>query len=254
MRTGSFLKEDMTDIERCPARSICPVAALCAADSHVQGDPLYPTIEEVEGGQLVWTDMRREQRVYVVQSGVLALIPNFDRDESVVTSLYGSGYSIGLSELYTQRSIAATYHLRALTDSALCSFPAKAFKRHLEALPGCGSHRILSCALTNIVEASCAQLRTVSKTSLQERVVLLLARLRNLSLRQGQELSEVRLTHEEIAELVASDRASVTRTLRKLKEDGTIELGYKTIRLTDAFKSYADSCPDMYANFQIPTA
>ena len=253
IRTGSFVTGDMTQVELCPVRATCPVGALCAAGSKTEDMPLYPAIEVVERGQLVWTDVRCEQRVYVVRQGVLACIPNFDRDESVVTSLYGSGYSIGLAELYVPRSVAATYHLHALTDGQLCSFPAKAFKRHLETLPGCESQRILSCAFTNIVEAGCAQLRTVSKTSLYERIALLLARLRNLSRQQGSDLSEVKLTHEEIAELVASDRASVTRALHKLKEDGTIELGYKTITLTEAFKNYADSCVDMFANFQMPT-
>jgi CRP-like cAMP-binding protein len=39
------------------------------------------------------------------------------------------------------------------------------------------------------------------------------------------------LTHEEIALAVLSDRVSVTRALRKMKEAGMIELGYKTIKL-----------------------
>ena len=57
-------------------------------------------------------------------------------------------------------------------------------------------------------------------------------------------------THEEVASLVASDRASVTRALRKLKEDGLVELGYKSIRMTGALLDRSGACSDVHVNFQ----
>ena len=254
VNTGPLFRGGVALVEHCPVRKSCPAGKLCGIERSEGLAPLYPTIEEVEHGELVWTDLRYEQRVRLVRRGVFAFTPNFAHDESIVTSIYGVGLSLGLAELYIPRDVAGTYHLRAITEGALCSFPAKAFKRHIESLPTAESNELLACAFTNIVESDCVQMRTVSKTSLYERIVLLLARLRNLSARQGIDLDEVKLTHEELAELAASDRASVTRTLHKLKQDGMIELGYKTIKYTDALKEYALSCVDVFTNFQTPKA
>lgn len=252
MMTQAYFKGNATQVKHCPVRGACPLGSLCGR-SRVEGTaPLYPTFEEVARGETVWTDLRYEQRVRIVRQGIFALVPNFDYEGSVVTSLFGSGYSIGLAELYIPRTVAGTYHLIALAEGRLCSFPAKALKRHLEGLPSTESNAIISCAFTNLVEASCTQARTVSKTSLYERIVLLLARLRELRAQQGVEMTEVKLTHEEIAVLAASDRASVTRALHKLKQDGLIELGYKTIRFTDALVDAANSCLDVHVSFQCP--
>lgn len=250
--TSAFLKGAVEPIEHCPVRGGCPVGSLCGLARVEGAEPIYPTVEQVAGGELVWTDLRYEQRVRFIRRGVFAFVPNFDCEESLTTSLFGAGHSVGLAELYIPRAVAGTYHLHAVTDGELCSFPGKALKRHLEALPPAESLSILACSLTNLVETSCTQLRTVSKTSLRERIVLLFARLRGLEARQGGDLREVRLTHEEIAGLVASDRGSVTRALRKLKQDGLIELGYKSVRFSDELCRVADACSDVHLNFQQP--
>ena len=52
--------------------------------------------------------------------------------------------------------------------------------------------------------------------------------------REGRELDEVQLTHEELGCLIACDRASTTRALHKMEQEGLIELGYRCIRLLPA--------------------
>lgn len=252
MTVGAVFKQDETQVEHCPVRRTCPMGSLCGRRRAEGSAPLYPTVERFAKGELVWADLRYEQRVHFVKAGILAFTPNFDLEDGVTVSLFGAGYSIGLAELYIPRSVAGHYHLGAVTDGALCSFPARALKRHLEALPPAESLSIVTCALTNLVEASCTQVRTVAKTSLRERIVLLFARLRELASQQGVDLREVRLTHEDVAALATSDRASVTRALHVLKQDGLIELGYKTIRFTDALLAVADGCVDVHSNFQRP--
>ena len=51
--------------------------------------------------------------------------------------------------------------------------------------------------------------------------------------REGQNINEVKLTQGAIATMVASDRVTTTRALHKLEEDGMVELGYRSICLTD---------------------
>lgn len=59
---------------------------------------------------------------------------------------------------------------------------------------------------------------------------MVLLHLRELTSREGRELDEVQLTHEELACLIACDRASTTRALHKMEQDGVIELGYRRMQ------------------------
>ena len=73
---------------------------------------------------------------------------------------------------------------------------------------------------------------------------MLLKFLREQSGRAGEPLSVIRLSHDELAFLLRSDRAAVTRALHGLEADGLVRLGYKTIALCDDFdqrmRAYAD--------------
>ena len=59
--------------------------------------------------------------------------------------------------------------------------------------------------------ASYAQAKTVAQPLLANRIAMVLLHLRELTSREGRELDEVQLTHEELACLIACDRASTTR-------------------------------------------
>lgn len=112
----------------------------------------------------------------------------------------------------------------------LCSFPAKPLRRQIESAPAPWSLGAISCALTNLSSASYAQAKTVAQPLLANRIAMVLLHLRELTSREGRELDEVQLTHEELACLIACDRASTTRALHKMEQDGVIELGYRRMQ------------------------
>lgn len=254
MQVRDYLKGVDTAVKYCQAREACPLGLLCATSDETQGSPLFPTFVDLAQGELLWTDARFEQRVFCIQSGLLSCVTNLEQKRKVPFALYGSGYSVGMPELYIPRAISDTYHLRALTVARVCSFSAKTLRRHLELLPPPGSQRILSCALTNLSAAAYAQLKIASKPLLYDRVVALLLRLRELGVREGRGLEPFSLTHDDVATLVGSDRVSTTRALHKLEEDGLIELGYKSLTPTEALESRAALEPDAHTEFHVPEA
>ena len=73
-----------------------------------------------------------------------------------------------------------------------------------------------------------AQVEMLSKTRITDRIAILLARLDQLVAREGRGMDELRLSHADIAGLIAADRVSVTRALRKMEEDGQVSLGYRS--------------------------
>ena len=185
MRLDESRRGEQTAIRHCEARDLCPLGALCAAEESDERSPLYPTVIEVEAGELLWADLRFEQRVFAIQSGIFVCMSNLEQGREVPLALFGRGYSTGMAELYIPREIASTYYLRALTSGRVCSFPAKALRRHLEELPSPEVADLLSRALTNVSSASYARIKMLSKPLATDRIVMLFARLKELSAQEG---------------------------------------------------------------------
>ena len=81
---------------------------------------------------------------------------------------------------------------------------------------------------------------------------MVLLHLRELTSREGRELDEVQLTHEELGCLIACDRASTTRALHKMEQEGLIELGYRCIRLLPALDTLESLQANAQAKFHMP--
>lgn len=255
MLMDDYLKGDSTAVRHCPSRGVCPLGALCEKMTRDEEEyPLFPTLLPIDRGQLLWTDPHSEQRVFVIKSGVFSCVSSLEQDKEVPFALFGCGHAVGLSELYIPRMVGKTYYMRALTHATVCSLPAKPLRRQIESAPAPYSLGVISVALTNISSASYSQAKAMSKPLLADRLAMVLIRLRDLAARERRDLREVHITHGELAALVASDRASVTRALHKMEQDGLVEAGYRSIVLKpdlDELKSlHGDAC----AQFHLPPA
>ena len=237
----------------CLARGLCPLGAVCAQAADGAGDAgVYPTVLTVEQGEMVWADQRFEQRVFVIQEGVFSCSDNPERGDETMFAVFGCGDSAGLAELYVDRGVASTYLLRALTPGRLCSLPAKALRHALEGLSAVQAQRILGCAYLNSAEALFLQVKMMAKVKTGDRIALLLARIDELLGREGRRLGELTLSHEDIAALVGSDRVSTTRALHRMEQEGLVELGYRSVRPTGAFRDHP--LPELAAldGFRVP--
>ena len=241
MRQEEYLKGELTAIRHCATRDVCPFADLCSAD-----DPqlLTPALVEVPKDGLIWSNLRNEHRVMAIKSGLFALV-TVDGEREEPYSIYGPGYCCGLTELYIDDAVCSTYYMKALADSTVCSFPANAFRHRLESLPPAESHRVISCALTNWSAASFELMKLTTRGKKSERLALFLKHLFDQSGRAGKPLSAIRLTHDDIAFLLRSDRVSVTRALHSLEDAGLVSLGYKTISPSEDFDVKASSFGDI---------
>lgn len=243
MKKEDYLKSEAIAIEHCLTREACPFGAVCGTG--VDGDTcaVIPAMAEVQKGDMIWVDLRNEHRVVAIKSGLFVTVA-VDGDAEEVFSIYGPGYCCGLAELYVDSKVCSTYYLKALTNCTVCSFPASVLRHRLESLPTDEALRIVSYSITNWTAASFELLKLYSRGQKSERVAMLLKYLREQSGRAGEPISIVKLSHDEIAFLLRSDRASVTRALHRLEEDGLVRLGYKSIAYADDFdrriEEYAD--------------
>ena len=252
MNVEEYRKGEATLVAHCPARAYCPLGHVCATVAPGGSAPLFPVISEVRQGELVWLDLRYEQRALVIRSGQFECFSHFGGDREVPFALFGSGYGMGLSELYLSREIASSYYLRALGTGRVCSFSAKALRHRLEALPAGMLGRVMSVTLTNISSAAYTQQRITARNPLSDRIALVLLRLHDLTRREGYVPGAFSLTHGEIAELAVADRVATTRALHRMEEEGLVELGYRSVRPTEALLAREDLVGEALTVFHAP--
>lgn len=231
MRVNEFLKAESVTVKNCPHRSRCPVGMVCGTDEADGESSLFPSIVEVDKGDLLWTNLRHEHRVFVISSGVYSCIAHLDQHWDMPFALYGSGSAIGLAELYTPSEMADMYHMETIVPGQTCVFLAKPLRHHLEKLETPRREMVLSRALVNMSSAALIQSMIVSPPRIYDRVALLLATTRELAAQGSAAPDVLSLTHDKIAELSKADRVSVTRVLKTLEAEGLVELGYRQIRI-----------------------
>ena len=231
MNAQESIQGEIQEIEQCPTREICPLGSLCGVSRKGYGKPLFPVVRKVKKGELIWTTLRFENQVVVVRKGVYVSIGTGEQEEAVPFALLGKGNAAGLAEAYTPAEVSEYYHIRTLIEGEICTLPAKVVRRKLEELPQSVSHQIICCSFISQSISSFTQTKIVSKKSLYERILALLLYLQDMTGRQEIEHTTLEVTHEEISMLVASDRASVTRVLHKMSDDGILSIGYKSITL-----------------------
>ena len=253
MKLKDYLKVEASAVTGCPVRSLCPAGQLCATHNDSGESALYPVVVEVRTGELIWIDLHFEQRCMFIRSGVFASISNLGGAE-MPSALFGAGQALGLSELYVSRDVASSYYLRALTDATICSTPAKAMRKRLESLPDPQALSIVSCALTNISAATYTRVRTLAQPLIHERLLFLFLTMDELLARERRPFDCIGLTHDELAPLVGSDRASVTRSLHRLEDEGIIKLGYRRIDLLDGWRARAQAVAIPATRFHQPNA
>lgn len=231
MRVKEFLKAESVTINACPHRAHCPIGLVCGTDEADGEMSLFPSVVEVSKGDLLWTNLRHEHRVFVISSGVYSCIAHLDQHWDLPFALYGRGSAIGLAELYVPSEMADMYHLEAIVPGQICAFLAKPLRHHLEKLETPRLEMLLSRALVNMSSAALIQSMIVSPARVYDRVALLLATIRELAAQGANAPDTLSLTHDKIAELSKADRVSVTRVLKTLEAEGLVELGYRQIRL-----------------------
>lgn len=234
MRLKDFQRAEESIVAHCPVRDLCPVGAVCGrGDSEGK---IMPAVMEYDKGDLLWTDRRYERHVFVIREGVVSCMAHVEPDGETPFTLYGAGIGVGIADLYAPRTSASTYHLHAIVPGRICSLPSAALRRHLESLGGDHRQRILATSLYNQSTGALIQSMISSRPLLGQRLAMLLTGLLSLAARGGTYLNTLRVTHDELSSLVLSDRASVTRALHHMENEGLVELGYRSVRITDKLR------------------
>jgi len=191
--------------------------------------------KSVRRGEYVFLRGTFGKVLYVLISGLIKIEQPTERGKVKTLALLGPGECFGEMAIITNlpRSASAI----ALEDSQLLMLKREAFVTHLQNHPEI-SLRIIEVLCQRLTEAN-EQIKSLTFDSVA-------ARLANNLVSIAEKFGEtdgdswrirIRLTHQELADLVGSTREIVTRTLKLFIDEGSVEVdGERNIWIRDSQK------------------
>lgn len=181
-------------------------------------------------GQVIFHEGAYPFGVYCINDGKIKLSHSGDDGREQIVRLIKAGDIMGYKALLSNERYTAT--ATALEDSSICFIPKDLFLNILkkDASLSFEMMRILSSELRK------AELKIthLAQKPVRERLAETLLFIKETyGLEPDQQTLSVRLSREEIANLVGTATESAIRLLSEFKKDGMIELEGKKIRLLD---------------------
>ena len=204
--------------------------------------PLFSTLTDEEFNALQYIFIQRSYRrnqvifmeeetgnyMYLVLSGKVKVAKSTSSGRETILAIHKAGDFFGEMSLLDGQTAPAT--VSAMEDSKIISVSGTDFHRYLM-----HNEKIL----LQIINVLCARLRQVwQKQSLSSSKAD--ARIRmgiyDLAKRHGVQdahgtIIDLKITHQELAEMVGTSRETVTRVIARLREEGIIEVDQRRMTL-----------------------
>lgn len=191
-------------------------------------------IEEIAARLRERTCQRREtivepyepgDRIYLVKSGAVRVYQLNADGRELTTAILRPGQLFGTSALIGIGSTGT--FVEALEEAYICEASADEFLRIMSA------HPLLAAKVTVAMARQLLRLeRQLEQLAFQAVPARLAQALLQLAEENGGELP-AQLTHEELAKLTGTTRATVTKVLSEFAEEGIVAIGYRKLTLLD---------------------
>lgn len=181
--------------------------------------------------QIIFMEEETGNYMYLVLSGKVKVSKSGTGGKETILAIHRAGDFFGEMSLLDGKTSPAT--VSAMEDSKIISVSGADFHKYL-------MHN--ESVMLQIIQVLCARLRQVWQTQSQS-FNTADARIRmgvyDLAQKHGIRDShgtiiDLKITHQELAEMVGTSRETVTRVLAKLREDNIIEITDRRMTLLDA--------------------
>jgi CRP/FNR family cyclic AMP-dependent transcriptional regulator len=218
----------------------------------IRSVPLFSTLSDEEFNQLqhifVLRSCRKNQIIfleeetgsymYLVLSGKVKVSKAGAGGKETILAIHRAGDFFGEMSLLDGKTAPAT--VSAMEDAKIISVSGSDFHKYL--MPN-------EKVMLQIINVLCARLRQVwqtqsmSSSTAEARIrdgILQLARRHGIRDARGT-IIDLKITHQELAEMVGTSRETVTRVLARLREEGIIQVDQRRITLLDSKALQAES-------------
>jgi CRP/FNR family cyclic AMP-dependent transcriptional regulator len=204
--------------------------------------PLFSTLTDEEFASLehvfILRSYRRNQVIfleedtgnymYLVLTGKVKVAKSTSSGKETILAIHKAGDFFGEMSLLDGKTAPAT--VSAMEDSKIISVSGTDFHKHL-------MHN--EKVLLQIINVLCARLRQVWQTqslSSSKADARICMGIYELAKRHGVQdahgtIIDLKITHQELAEMVGTSRETVTRVIARLREEGIIEVDHRRITL-----------------------
>jgi CRP/FNR family transcriptional regulator len=211
----------------------------------IRSVPLFSTLTDEEFHQLSHIFVARAYRknqvifleeetgsyMYLVLSGKVKVAKSGAGGKETILAIHRAGDFFGEMSLLDGKTAPAT--VSAMEDAKIISVSGTDFHKYL-------LHN--EKVMLQIIKVLCARLRQVwqtqsfSSSTADARIrmgIYQLAKRHGIRDAHGT-IIDLKITHQELAEMVGTSRETVTRVLTRLREQGIIEIDQRRITLVDA--------------------
>ncbi|MDR1185634.1 MAG: Crp/Fnr family transcriptional regulator [Coriobacteriales bacterium] len=222
--------------------SSCPRFADCVAHRILGNGVISVSIKQLHFAR--GDNVRRDTvgtagGLSVIKSGIALTCGYLENGEMLPSCILGDGDVCGESALL--KHVFAPGHFIFLTDTELCVVDRKSIYWAMDNNKAAPKELIATC-----LNSQGAQLRTIwilNGVHVIDRVGRLLSDLALKAAIKHTTDKQFCITQDFIAAFIHAERATITRCLHKLQEQGYIEIGRRMITLTEKFLA-----SDMYQN------
>jgi CRP/FNR family cyclic AMP-dependent transcriptional regulator len=181
--------------------------------------------------QIIFLEEETGSYMYLVLSGKVKVAKAGTGGRETILAIHRAGDFFGEMSLLDGKTAPAT--VSAMEDAKIISVSGSDFHKYL-------MHN--EKVMLQIINVLCARLRQVwqtqsmSSSTAEARIrngILQLARRHGIRDARGT-IIDLKITHEELAEMVGTSRETVTRVLARLRKEGIIQVDQRRITLIDS--------------------
>jgi CRP/FNR family transcriptional regulator, cyclic AMP receptor protein len=195
-------------------------------------------IRSYRRNQVIFIEEDTGNYMYLVLAGKVKVAKASSGGRETILAIHKAGDFFGEMSLLDGKTAPAT--VSAMEDSKIISVSGTDFHKHL-------MHN--EKVLLQIIDVLCARLRQVWQTqslSLSKADARICMGIHQLAKKHGIQdahgiIIDLKITHQELAEMVGTSRETVTRVLTRLRDKGIIEVNQRRITLLDAQALLKDS-------------
>ncbi len=168
-------------------------------------------------------------QLFIIQSGMVSVYTDDDEGRQLVLNYMGPGEYFGELALVDNKPRSAS--VITVEDSQLLCISRESFREFMKTHPEL--YEVLMIELTRKIRQLTDNVKDMALLDVYGRVASTLERLCNTS-----DVSDVKLTHQDIANMVGASREMVSRVMKELVVGGYIEMHQKHIRILRSFPKH----------------
>ena len=187
------------------------------------------TTEQYKRGSIIYREGSRINGCYCIHKGIIKVFKTGIDGKEQIIRFARVGDIIGFRSVLSNELACTTAEV--LDDSGLCYIPAETLV-YLVKHNGNFSMELMQLTCKELGEAN-AYITDIAQKTVRERLAEILIHLKNDFGLDENNILQISLTREELANIVGTATESVIRLLSEFKQDQLIELNGRKIRILD---------------------